>query len=153
MSFNYRVGPFGFLSTSDTVIPGNAGLKDQQLALQWTYDNIEYFGGDKNHITLQGQSAGGASVTYQLLNPKSQGLVKYALVESGSALCPWAWIEENLSYTKRLAAVVNNNVELTNTTSAHLLEFLQSATAREVDAASAVLYSSVRKFECLKVKL
>lgn len=69
-----RVGPFGFLSTGDTVVPGNAGLKDQAMALKWTYDNIAAFGGDPSRIVIAGQSAGSASVGYQLLSPKNQGL-------------------------------------------------------------------------------
>lgn len=142
VTFNYRVGPMGFLSTGDTVIPGNAGLKDQRLALQWTYNNIELFGGNKSRITIRGQSAGGASITYQLLNQKNEGLISGALIESGSALCSWAWTKDNLPYTIRLANVVNNNTVLTNTSSTVLLEFLQNATGREVDRASGVLYSS-----------
>lgn len=66
-------GPFGFLATEDGVIPGNAGLKDQAAALRWVHDNIELFGGDPEKVTLFGQSAGGASVGYQLLYQKNEG--------------------------------------------------------------------------------
>lgn len=73
VSFNYRVGPFGFLATGDEVVPGNAGLKDQVLALKWTKQNIELFGGDPSQITIFGQSAGGASVGYHILSKQSSG--------------------------------------------------------------------------------
>lgn len=63
----------GFFSTGDDAIPGNAGLKDQNLALQWVQKNIEYFGGDPAKVTIFGESAGGASVGYQILSPLSKG--------------------------------------------------------------------------------
>ena len=48
----------GFLSTGDDESPGNYGLKDQSMALTWVQENIKYFGGNPNRITLAGHSAG-----------------------------------------------------------------------------------------------
>ncbi|KAB7505793.1 Venom carboxylesterase-6 [Armadillidium nasatum] len=86
----YRLGIFGFLSMEDSVMPGNMGLKDQQLALKWVKENIEVFGGDSNMITIFGQSAGSASVHYQILSEGSKGLFNRAILQSGMSLCPWA---------------------------------------------------------------
>ncbi|XP_050302252.1 esterase FE4-like [Anthonomus grandis grandis] len=90
VSLNYRLGAFGFLSTGDLNCPGNWGLKDQLLALKWVKDNIEAFGGDPEKITIAGQSAGSASVSYILQNPQSKGLYRSAIMQSGSSLCLWS---------------------------------------------------------------
>ncbi|XP_063588384.1 carboxylic ester hydrolase-like [Penaeus indicus] len=90
VTIQYRLGTLGFLSTEDEVIPGNYGLKDQSLALRWVQRNIRHFAGDPNQVTLFGLSAGGASVHYQILSPYSEGLFHRAIMQSGTALCPWA---------------------------------------------------------------
>ncbi|CAH1394634.1 unnamed protein product [Nezara viridula] len=95
VTFNYRLGPLGFLSTEDRVVPGNNGLKDQVLALKWIQKNIAAFGGNPNSVTLSGVSAGGASCHYHLLSPLSKGLFHKALCISGVALNPWT-VAENL---------------------------------------------------------
>lgn len=56
------------------------GLKDQHLALKWLQENIHAFGGNPDKVTIHGQSAGGASVTYHLLNSNSSGKTFYYIV-------------------------------------------------------------------------
>ena len=61
------------MSTSDEAAPGNYGLKDQVLALQFVRDNIRNFGGDPGKVTIFGQSAGGASVGLLSVIPAARG--------------------------------------------------------------------------------
>lgn len=84
---NYRLGPIGFLSLDDASlgVPGNAGLKDQTLALRWIQNNISSFGGDPNNITLFGDGAGGASTHFHMISEQSKGLFHKAIIMSGCA--------------------------------------------------------------------
>ncbi|KAJ8910437.1 hypothetical protein NQ315_016982 [Exocentrus adspersus] len=93
VSINYRLGALGFLSSEDTTlgIPGNAGLKDQTLALKWVQENISSFNGDPNNVTIFGESAGSASVHFQILSPTAKGLFHKAILQSGSALNYWTY--------------------------------------------------------------
>ena len=47
-------------------------------------DNIHLFGGDKDQITIFGQSAGSWSVSAHIVSPLSKGLFKRAIMESGA---------------------------------------------------------------------
>jgi carboxylesterase type B len=69
VSIQYRLGIFGFLAGSEIAQNGvlNAGLLDQRAALDWVQRNIRAFGGDPAKVAIWGGSAGGGSVTYQLM--------------------------------------------------------------------------------------
>ncbi|CAH1407428.1 unnamed protein product [Nezara viridula] len=90
---NYRLGTMGFLSLEDNVIPGNLGLKDQALALEWVYQEISAFGGDPNLITVAGGSAGAASSHIICEAPRTNGLVKGCISQSGDGWAHWAILE------------------------------------------------------------
>ncbi|TVY48173.1 Para-nitrobenzyl esterase [Lachnellula occidentalis] len=69
VGINYRLGPFGFLTSKELQAHGysaNNGLKDQQVALIWIKKHIALFGGDPNRITCMGESAGAVSTMHQI---------------------------------------------------------------------------------------
>ncbi|CAL8105116.1 unnamed protein product [Orchesella dallaii] len=106
ITFNYRVGSFGFLNTGDEFLRGNQGLKDQVCALKWVQNNIRNFGGDPNRVTIFGSSAGGASVHYHMLSKMSKGLFSRAISQSGTAIKIWSFARHPREQAKRLAATL-----------------------------------------------
>jgi para-nitrobenzyl esterase len=87
VTFNYRLGPLGWFShpALDTG-PGaiaNFGTLDIIAALGWVQRNIDGFGGDKNNVTIFGESAGGHNVFTLLASPLSNGLFHKAISQSG----------------------------------------------------------------------
>lgn len=85
VSMNYRLGRLGFLNAGTEEAPGNQGLYDQKLALQWVKDNALYFGGNASAVTLFGQDAGAASIAMHMMSPLSSGLFNRAILQSGGA--------------------------------------------------------------------
>lgn len=92
VNFNYRVGLGGFLASEairkDLAADGfsgvgNFGLTDQQLALEWIQKHITYLGGDKENVTIYGESAGGMSVSHQLA-ARNPATFHRAIVMSGA---------------------------------------------------------------------
>ncbi|CAF1002228.1 unnamed protein product [Adineta ricciae] len=91
-SMQYRLQSFGFLFLDRPDAPGNQGLYDQALALEWIHHNIGFFDGDSQRITLYGESAGAVSVGFHLLSPRSRSLFTSAILQSGGPTCNWAYI-------------------------------------------------------------
>jgi carboxylesterase type B len=87
VTVQFRLGVFGFLALNHPEVPGNAALKDQNLALKWVRRNIKRFGGDPQRVTLAGLSSGAHSVTAHMLSPMSAGLFHNVIAASGAL--PW----------------------------------------------------------------
>lgn len=111
VTFNYRLEILGFLCLGIKEAAGNAGLKDQVEALKWVQNNIKAFGGDPEKVTIFGESAGAASVIYHLLSPMSKGLFSRAILQSGSAMSPWAVQYEPLQIASQLAKQMGHNTK------------------------------------------
>lgn len=92
VTLNYRLHAWGFLYGRDLANEGASllGFRDQRLALHWVKENIAAFGGDPEHITIFGESAGARSVGAQLLayGGRDDGLFGAAVMQSGEPL--WA---------------------------------------------------------------
>jgi len=90
VTINYRLGPMGFVCLQELAEEaghtGNYGLYDQITAIRWVKENIASFGGDKENITIMGQSAGAASVQMQCQSPLTDGLFQKAVMSSGCGL-------------------------------------------------------------------
>ncbi|KAK3858801.1 hypothetical protein Pcinc_035035 [Petrolisthes cinctipes] len=135
----YRLGLLGFMSTEDDAAPGNLGLKDQTLALTWIQRNAHKFGGDFRRVTVFGESAGAASVHFQILSHKSIGLFQRGILQSGSALCPWSVGVAHgkvARYTGQLfnctGSSEDNNINDNINTSEAMVECLQNIPAADI---------------------
>jgi para-nitrobenzyl esterase len=87
VSFNYRLGIFGFLAHPDLdaeAPSGNYGLQDQLAALRWVRTHIADFGGDPDNITLFGESAGAMAAGILMASPLAHGLFHKAIGQSGA---------------------------------------------------------------------
>ena len=90
VSFNYRLGAFGFFSHPELTkesghnASGNQALADSIAVLRWVKTNIAAFGGDPNNVTIFGESAGAAMVGGLAGSPVAKGLFHRAISESGA---------------------------------------------------------------------
>lgn len=111
----YRLNLFGFLSSPELLqacpdFGVNLGFWDQRLALQWTWENISYFGGNPSNITVSGYSAGAHSVFHQLAHdlgvPDKKAIVKRALMLSnGPGVQPKSLEESQEQFNEFLDAL------------------------------------------------
>jgi para-nitrobenzyl esterase len=112
VSFNYRLGPFGYLDFTRYATPqhpfeSNLGLRDQLAALQWVQENIGHFGGDAGNVTVFGESAGGNAVTTLMTVPAAGGLFARAIAQSAPSNAVYTpretgrWTAEFVSFLHR----------------------------------------------------
>ena len=134
VTVNYRVNVFGFFAHPELTAeapdaPANFGLLDQQAGLFWVKRNIAAFGGDPDHITIGGQSAGGASVMAQLNNPASAACFQNAIVQSGIFYRPY---EKDAFSPLTLAETEQKGVEFFRFLGVSSLEEARRVPARDV---------------------
>jgi para-nitrobenzyl esterase len=132
VSMNYRVGPFGFLSTPELTASsphkasGNQALSDSIAALQWVKANIAAFGGDPNNVTIFGQSAGACITAALVGSPVAKGLFQKAISESGA----WAGLTAAKMVTREDAET--RSAEALDKLGVHSLAELQALPADQV---------------------
>jgi len=144
VSFNYRLGIFGFLShpgltaESDHHSSGNYALMDMIKALQWVKKNIGAFGGDPDRVTIAGQSAGSASVNCLLASPLARNLFQGAIGESGSLV-----LENPLLHMRSLSDAEKEGEQISQKLNATDIAALRAIPAEELQKKAAGFFAPV----------
>ncbi|KAI6204234.1 hypothetical protein M3Y94_00649200 [Aphelenchoides besseyi] len=138
VTFNYRLGIFGFLTLDNDEVKGNFGMFDMLSAMQWTRDNIRFFGGDRDRITIAGQSAGGVAVDLFTLSPLTRDIFAQAIIFAGTTYGIWfdMNVKESRSimieYAKYRGCVVDGRTD--EEVNQQVLNFYRNKSADELKA-------------------
>lgn len=132
VNINYRLGAFGFMCLKTKGAPGNVGMKDQVAALRWIKNNIVYFGGNPDSVTLFGESAGATSTVFLILSQAAAGLFHRAIVHSGTVSTPHIYDINPIESAARVARRLGYNTTDTD----ELLKIFQNSTADKIVSAS-----------------
>ena len=144
VSFNYRLGIFGFIDFSE--VPGgeaypdalNLGLLDQIAALRWIRENIAAFGGDPDKITVMGFESGATSISLLAACEEARGLFRRAFVFFGSP--------ENAYITPDASRALAQ--ELMKETGASTMAELQQLTTQQLKEAAQKLWLHMASPTC-----
>ncbi|XP_059059023.1 esterase E4-like [Achroia grisella] len=135
VTINHRFGLMGYLSTDDEVIIGNNGIRDFILGLQWIQENIKYFGGDPNRVTLMGNRGGAILANILMYSKQAKGLFHSIIMQSGTAMESIFFAQNSKTVAFKLAELVNITAE---DSSSLLKEFqnidVNKLLAKEADA-------------------
>lgn len=101
-----RLGVLGYLNLDNCEVEGNAGLKDQVMALKWVKSEIDHFCGDSSKVMIFGQGSGGTQVQLHILSEKSHGLFQRASSESGTVFNDWSFRRSTLDRAIKLAQIL-----------------------------------------------
>jgi len=107
VTISYRLGAFGFLALKELLArdntTGNYAYLDQRMAIEWVYNNIQYFGGNPKLITIAGESAGAHSTCVHL-GSATQNYYRGAIIESTYVDCGCRSLESAVSDGQALAS-------------------------------------------------
>lgn len=128
MSINYRLGLYGWLAGGKST--PNLGLYDQRLALQWVKKYISKFGGNPDHVTVAGQSAGASSILHHITG---FGGIVSAPFEAAIPISPA--YQYNLDYEKSYSLTLKEAASASSKTvsSVSELDRLDSTTLRTIN--------------------
>ena len=135
VSVNHRLNVLGYMDLSafgeEYANTGNLGQLDLVDALKWVRSNAAAFGGDKDNVTLVGQSGGGGKVLTLMGMPEAQGLFHRAWISS--AATGWRDVEHSQAQTRDVLkqAGVETPAELA---ALPYLEILEAANRAEFSA-------------------
>ncbi|XP_064623204.1 carboxylesterase 1E-like [Lineus longissimus] len=143
VTFNYRLGVFGFLQTGVKGSGANFGVQDQQEVIRWVSSNIQYFGGDKDRVTIFGIRTGCVDVTlHAAFIGKTEKLIRRVICSgktAASSIPTGLEISDNPGRASMLLAEFTGCKERAITSVAEterLFECLRGKTAAEVFQAS-----------------
>ncbi|KAG6451694.1 hypothetical protein O3G_MSEX007303 [Manduca sexta] len=140
IAVSFRIGIFGFLNTGDEFARGNMGAKDMLAALRWIRDNISYFSGDVNKVTVIGSGRAASSVASFLLSPAAEDLYTRLIVQSDASLSPALYKNYNFEISNKLYWNLNGPFNKFNRT--ELYEILRNSSARRLSSVSTNLFDS-----------
>ena len=140
---NYRLGVFGFFNmpqlksgANAAEDSGNFALLDIIQALKFIQGNIANFGGNKNNVTLMGQSAGAINVWALVASPLTAGLFHRAVPISGGISLASNLPSGTLPTLNPASAYAAQSTSLLNN--------LLIADGKATDAASAQAYAATQ---------
>lgn len=115
VTFNYRLGAFGFLAHPD--VGANFGVLDQLAALSWVRANIAAFGGDAGNVTAFGESAGAVAVRTLLSSPAARNLFHRAVMQSAgfeppAFAPPWSYERAQAAAEKLFEALGSRDLNV-----------------------------------------
>jgi len=117
----------GFMTFGNSGVSGNMGLKDQQMAIEWTKNNIAHFGGNPKKITIFGESAGGVSVHAHVLSPFNYGLLAGAIAQSGTML-----MTPSARHPEKMAKITAERMDCSTQLDEETLKCLQEVDAMDL---------------------
>ena len=137
VTINYRLGLFGWFASPFFAETGedldksyNFGHLDIIKGLEWVNQNISSFGGDKNNVTIFGESAGGSNTLTMIASPLAEGLFHKAISQSGYVSSYSAEYAESISELSSKNIFAEDIKYLTD--SNEIVDYLQGLTQTEV---------------------